>query len=337
MSSESKENSTPVMLAMLSGILVTIVAMILAIYIAGQRPVVVVVNPTGQPVAGAAPAPGGVAAAPAPTPAAPVGPEIAAPRVAALPPLSDPLDKAWDKAAALEVPLMPQTLTTPMLDTPSIPSVRVQALRDGGKLAFRLSWASSKPSSNVDTNQFSDAVAVQLPLEPDTPFMMGGPGKPVRILHWKALWQKDADVAYQDVQHLHPNYWSDFYWFSGGKFPFPISDAFKDPIARQWLVAFSAGNPMANHQRKSPVEEVVAAGFGTATHLPEGGASAKGLWKDGRWTVVIERSLTPGEALGSAIQAGKCSAVSFAVWDGTAGNVGGKKHWCNWVPLKVEP
>lgn len=334
--------NTPLMITMMGGIMAVMIAMVLAVVIAGQHPPQVMITGGGggggggaapsAPVDGA----GGPGVTQPSTPAPPM-PEVAVARVDAVPSVRDVFDPAWERAAGIAVPLQPQAMTSPTLEKATVSSIRVQALRDSQRIAWRLTWAAAKPSANVDTGRFSDAVAIQLPLDADTPFTMGGPGKPVRLLHWKALWQKDIDEAFQDVQHVHPNYWADFYWFSEGKFPFPIADSFKNPISRQWLIGVQAGNPMSNFKRSAPVEEIVAEGFGTATSLPDSATSARGEWRDGKWTVVLSRALRPDDALTAALQSGKANMISLAVWDGSAENVGGRKHYCTWIPMKVAP
>ena len=160
---------------------------------------------------------------------------------------------------------------------------------------------------------------------------------PVRILHWKALWQKDIDEHYQQVEDVHPNYRADFYWFADQPVPSSYATALDNPQARQFMPAMAAGNPMADPARERPVEEIVAEGFGTATTLPGTSSGAHGIWKDGRWTVVFDRSLRAGDPLAAAMNSGKADALAFAVWDGAAKNVGGRKHFSNWVPLRLAP
>ena len=338
MSNEEEKTSGHVLMMFVGGIVVTAVAMAVAVYVAGQRPVVVVVNPAAPAVqaslAGSAqPAGAGLTSQVDQPPA----PQIVATQTEAVPAVTDLFNAAWDRAAKLDVAVQPQALARPILEAGTIKSVTVQSLRDAGRIAWRISWDAPKPSSNVDANRFADAVAMQFSLEPGTSFMMGNKGKPVRILHWKALWQKDIDEGFQDVHDVHPNVWADFYWFATGEHPFPYETAFASPAAQQFLPALAAGNPMANPARQRPVEELVAEGFGTATSVPGSPSSAHGTWKDGRWTVVFDRPLSAGDPLAAAIQSGKADAISFAVWDGSAGNVGGRKHYCTWIPLKVKP
>ena len=327
------------------GIFITIVAMFVAVLISSPRPVVVVIQgqqPAAGPVATGAGAPDNQATPPAgtATPAAPTtppAPAIQVTDVPAVPAADDVFAAEWEKAPTLNVPLLPQNIARPLLGKQTIPSVDVQALRDSSRVAWRVSWAAAEPSSNVDADRFSDAVALQFSLQPGTPFLMGGPGMPVRILHWKALWQKDVTEHYQQVEDVHPNYNSDFYWFASAAFPSPYATSLDNAQARQFMPAMNAGNPMANPGRTKPVEELVAEGFGTSTTVRDTTSGAFGEWKDGRWTVVFDRPLSPDDPLAAAMAAGKADALAFAVWDGSAKNVGGVKHFSNWIPVKLKP
>lgn len=335
---QSKPN--PIVLATLvAALFVTFCAMVVAVVLA-RHPSTIVVYERGGAPAGPAPVapPPSVkpAAMPGATPAAkPLAPpsQLAWAMLASAPDARDPFDPLWSDVAPAEVPLQPQQITMPMLDQATISSVRVQAARDRRRMSWRLSWSAAEPNMLVDNGRFADAVAIQFPLQPDTSFMMGERGKPVHILHWKAIWQRDIDRGFQDVQDLHPNYWSDFYWFTKSELPARVGELVQSQYGQKWLIGIQAGNPMADEDRKSPVEELVAEGFGTATHLPPGGATARGVWREGRWTVVISRTIDGEDPLAMALRAGAVSNVSFAVWDGKAGNVGGKKHWCTWIPL----
>ena len=134
---------------------------------------------------------------------------------------------------------------------------------------------------------------------------------------------------------MHPNYRADFYWFADGDFPSPYATSLDNPQARQFMPAMAAGNPMADPGRERPVEELVAEGFGTATTVRDTISGANGHWKDGRWTVVFDRPLTSDDPIAAAMSAGKADALAFAVWDGTAKNVGGQKHFSNWIPVRL--
>lgn len=246
----------------------------------------------------------------------------------------NPRDDAWKEAPYVEAAMMPQMMTMPKLDVGTISLLRAQARTDGEKVAWRLTWADDTPSGNVDTGRFTDAVGLEFPLAPDASPFMGTPGKPVLLLHWKALWQKDIDTHFQDVPDLHPNMWVDLYWFAEGKSPFKVPESFKNPLSLQWFIALQAGNPMAAISRTTPVEEAVAEGFGTLTHGKGGKTTAKGAWADGLWSVVFTRPAAGPDVI---IKPGAKGQVAFAVWDGSAGNVGGRKHWSNWTSYEMAP
>lgn len=339
---ESKPQNTSLFVTLLAVILATAVAMFAAVFIAGQRPVVVVV-PAQQterepPVVAAAPAP-----APAPTGGAAAAPVAGAPptititRVAAAPPLDDPTSGVWESVPTVELPLQPQQTAPPMLETATVLAVGVQAARDDRRIVWRLSWADPSPAREVDVSTFSDAVAMQFQMVDGAPFTMGGPDMPVQVLYWRALWQQDIDEGFQDVYTRNPNAWSDLYWFAQGPPPHRLPAAFGDERSRDWLVAYRAGNPMADFERDRPVEEMVAEGFGSLTHIGDTPSNARGAWMDGRWYVVIDRPLDPDDPLVRRITQHEAPMISLAVWDGSSGNVGGRKHWCNWIPLRIEP
>ena len=248
-----------------------------------------------------------------------------------------PFDPMWALAPYLDVKLAPQQVAMPVLEKGTIDSLRVQGLHDGNRIAFRISWADRTADGNVDAGRFADAVALQFPLDDTALAMMGHKGAKVFTLYWKALWQKDRDMGFQDVQDLHPNYWTDFYWFAKGRFPFPLPSAFEDPVSHQWFPAKQAGNPMSIWDRDQPVEELTAEGFGTLTHQKHSETTGRGFWVDGRWAVVFSRPMKTKDPLDYQFDVFKPGRIAFAVWDGSAGNRGGRKHWSeNWLGFEMK-
>lgn len=334
-------NDNPILsLVLIIFALISAVASLAAVLIAVQRPVVVVVQSPPAPTP--APPPASVSAPLASTAAAALPAAISdnavnAGRLASLPPLQEVDDPAWASIPVISLDLLPQQTAPPMLDSPSVPRLRVQAAHDGRRIAWRLAWSVRQPALQVETSTFTDAVAIQFPLVDGAPFTMGAKGKPVAVLHWKALWQTDLDQGFQDIHKLYPNAHSDLYWFAKGNWPYPIREAFKDPLAQNWLVGVAAGNPMSKLDRVQPVEELVAEGFGSATTVPQSPSSARGRWRDGEWTVVIDRPLQTDDPLAVCLTPGQQSQIAFAVWDGQAGNVAGRKHYIGWVPFRIAP
>lgn len=264
------------------------------------------------------------AADPAPTLAAAAVPAVGEP---------DPTAALWRDIVPVPVTMLPQSIAAPASTAVEVPTLHLQLAKDATQLAVRVSWADAEPDTGVDSARFGDAVAIQFPLTPHASVLMGLGGK-VQILHWKAVWQKDVNDGFQDVHILHPNTWADLYWFAQGQHPYPLATAFEDPRSRQWLVAWSAGNPLSDFQRREPCEEAVAAGFGTLTTQKAQATRARGVWAAGTWAVVFQRPLRSEDADDAQLASGT-QQLACAVWQGGAGQVGARKQWSNWIPFTL--
>jgi hypothetical protein len=333
-----KEDQTRLLIGILGGALLIVLVMMASIFIATRRPVVVVVPSASS---GSQPATVGALApqAPADAEAAAIPTsEIKVNKVDAAPGVDDPLDPFWEKIAAAEVPLLPQQVAQPLLASGTVANLSVQAVRDDRRYVWRLSWQQPNRSDRSDVGEFSDAVAMQFPMTDGAPYTMGGPQLPVRMLHWKATWQKDVDEGFQDLDKVHPNSDSDFYWFATGESPQLLAKSFDDPTSQQWMIASSAGNPMADFDRKSPIEELTAHGFGSSTHIDQTPSLGRGVWHDGKWYVVIDRPIEASDPLIARFNVNPVQQlVAFAVWDGSAANRGGRKNITNWTPMRIQP
>jgi hypothetical protein len=274
-----------------------------------------------------------------PTPAQPAQPAAQSLQVARVADAAaglDPGAAAWAGVKGLQVPLLPQQITMPRLMTASVTALEVQAMADRTRIAFRVQWADATKDELVEQSRFGDGVALQFPLDDDAAFTMGHAEGRVHILNWKAQWQRDVDRGFTDVEDLRPNTWSDLYWFVQGERPYRVPDSFRDERAHAWFPAKAAGNAVAQWDRKQPVEELVAAGFGTSTNRKQGTTSARGVWQAGRWTVTFLRPLQTGAPLDYPFDGSKQELIGFAVWDGSAENVGGRKHYSLWVPFTLQ-
>jgi len=258
----------------------------------------------------------------------------------------DPFSPTWDDAPVRVVELKPQNLAMPAVDDVSVAEVHVQALTDGERIAFRLSWADETVDWNVDAARFTDAAAIQMPFDSNASFMMGNQQSPVQIIHWKALWQKDIDEHFQDVQDVHPNYWADLYWFAeptdtprNAGTPYRVPESFEHPASLQWFTAQQAQNPVAQFHREQPVEELLAEGFGSLVTQRQLDSRGRGVWRDGRWHVVFMRPLQTSDHEDVQLHphSGALSQVGIAIWNGSAQNAGGRKQYSDWIPMQVMP
>jgi hypothetical protein len=243
-------------------------------------------------------------------------------------PAGDPRDGAWDHAGETLLPLSPQQLATPKLAEATIADVRVAALHDGTTLGLRLSWAMREPSEVSGVARFNDAAAVMLPAAGPAPpaIAMGDAKAPAHIVQWRASWQRDVDLeTSQGVE---------------AQFPDVIRDLDPDQllppeVAVLWSPARAVGNAMAAPTRATPVEELVAEGFGSTTTLAEQRAAGRGVHEDGRWWVAIAMPLARHSGLG-ALAPGGTWPLAVAVWAGDAGNRGGRKHYSPFADMQLE-
>lgn len=247
--------------------------------------------------------------------------------------------KVWSRAPETVLPLLPQTMVAPFLIELTIPDLSVRSVNDGERIAFRLEWKDPTKDEYFSIDGFPDGVALEFPpagIDPAqvSPFM-GNPGARVQVLHWKAAWQKDIDHGRQEVKDLHPNAWSDIYPFVEGAFPFLTEASLESRTARNYMPGTYVGNPLSLVKRKTPVEELMAEGFGTLTTQPQQDADGKGAWNKGVWTVVLVRPLISPDPLDNPIPNGGQTSIAFAVWNGSDQDRGARKHYFPWVPLVV--
>jgi hypothetical protein len=243
-------------------------------------------------------------------------------------PDADPGAGAWSDAQRVVVPLAPQQIAPPFLDTAGVAELHARALHNAVEVALLLEWEDDSLDDLDGIRRYHDAVAVQLPTRSgSTPpaLTMGSPGNPVHILQWRATWQRDLD--------------------SGGKsgvdqiYPAVVHDVMPDDVlppetAQLYWVGREAGNPLSLVERTTTVEEVVAEGFGSVTHLPTQAARGVGVHEDGRWRVIVTVPAARA-GVGEALAPGTSWPVAFAVWLGSRDNRGGRKHIANWQTLVI--
>jgi hypothetical protein len=256
---------------------------------------------------------------------------ITATRVAAGSMLRDAAASVWKTVPAVDVALLPQTVIAPTNPSPSVSTLRVQMAHDGEVLAVRLAWADASADVTTRSDEFGDQVAVQFPVRHDPDDlpnpMMGHAGAPVRILQWRSVLQHELMHGAPTLHDLYPN---------------AVVDLSPDRIlagevAAPYAGGRAAGNPVSRPRLLSPVVAHVAEGFGTLTAAHDQPADGRGTWEDGRWTVVITVAFDPREELPHRMRPGLDTMAAFAVWDGGNREVGGRKAWSSWMPLRITP
>lgn len=258
-------------------------------------------------------------------------PELRAVRVTGGLDLADPEAAFWAEARPVEVGMLPQTMTTPMNPAPSVKRLTARAVHDGATLAIRLEWRDATRDDRIVVDDFGDQVAVQFPrqfIKDALPApMMGNPGSRVEIWQWRAAFQADLERGRAlETKDLYPN---------------ANIDVYPDHVllaadARPYQGAIGLNN-LITQAKGSPVLEQTAAGWGTLTLDPDDQqAGGRGVWRDGAWRVALTHPLDggPNDIL---FTAGGETAIAFAVWDGDKGEVGPRKGWAPWVPLRLAP
>ncbi len=258
--------------------------------------------------------------------------EIVCKRVESLP--LDPLDKAWTNIKPVDISLSGQAVVPPMELKPSITSISVKCLNDGKNIAFHLVWSDKTEDRFHLIGKFSDAVAIQIPYRPsaDVPITMGDKGQRVLILHWVAFRQENIEKGYSDTAKIYPNYAYDWYPHVDPPYKYP------ENWANQYALNYIGGEKVFRKNTfNTPVREVVAEGYGSSTWKDIQGAEGKGVYRNGKWYVVIKRAFVEESTSNPEWGPGKETFVSFAVWDGSNGEVGARKSLSySWIKLRIE-
>lgn len=256
----------------------------------------------------------------------------------------DPLAPEWSRARPVFVALTPLWWGEQRID-----GLIVQALHDGEELALRLAWLDPTCDDRaVRQHEFRDAVAIQFSMTPDPPFYMGSRAADggVNIWMWKADRQRDLAEGYQDVDDAFPARVVDTY-------PSQPMDSAERAACSEWprseivehdplfVAAWGAGNLVAKPDLNTSVETLVAHGPGTLAGRPANMHFVKGqaVYERGVWYVQLQRSMTTFWAEDGAervFRSGDYLPLSFAVWNGSAGDRDGKKNISIWQKLVID-
>ena len=143
---------------------------------------------------------------------------------------------------------------------------------------------------------------------------MGNRAKPVNIWQWRADWQQEIETK-RELEYATKGMDMDVMIFGGEVNP------------------VEALNPF----REVPIEELNAEGFGTLTPQPntKQNINGKGVWKDGKWQVVFQRSLKSLNKWDIKLERKQPILIAFAVWDGANQDRNGRKMVSMWQRLNL--
>jgi len=144
-------------------------------------------------------------------------------------------------------------------------------------------------------------------------FGMGNRGKVVNIWQWRADWQTEIETK-KKLEYATKGMDLDTMIFGGEVNPVDALNPFRDV----------------------PVEELNAEGFGTLTPQPQTKQNVlgKGVWKEGKWSVVFFRTLDSLNKWDIKFERKNPVLVAFAIWDGKHQDRNGRKVVSMWQRLK---
>jgi hypothetical protein len=251
-------------------------------------------------------------------------------------PVNDPNAAVWQEATALDIPLSAQNVSPPRLLEASVRSLTARALHNNEQLAILVEWEdATQNDQNVRVQDFRDAVAVQFPLSQTQPFFcMGQAGGNVNIWHWKADWNAKMTTR-QDVDTTYPDMYVDGYTFANTEAG--AASTIEEYEDLNYVPARAAGNLFAS-ALQSPVEDIIAGGFGTLTSQGAEGQNVQGYgtWAEGKWQVIFTRTLDSEEDEDIQLLPGRVYSIAFAAWDGEHEERNGQKSTSQWVSLQLE-
>lgn len=251
-------------------------------------------------------------------------------------PLTDPYSDLWNEATAVQVPLSAQVITRPISLETHTRSITARSLHNEETIAILVEWEdATQDDSAVRVQDFRDMVALQFPQTEGEPFFcMGQQGGNVNIWLWKADRQAEI-LAWEDVENQYPSMYVDYYPFADPEKGLQAGpEDYDDP---NFVPAFEAGNLLAIPSLATPVENLVAGGFGSLTSLPVEGqiVQGHGVWEGGKWRVVFSRSLNSSISGDLDFSPGKTYPIAFAVWDGANEERNGQKSTSQWVSYQL--
>jgi DMSO reductase family type II enzyme heme b subunit len=105
---------------------------------------------------------------------------------------------AWGQAPAASVPLSSAGASVPAADNTTVEEVSIEAAQTDDRLYLRVSWDdATRDNSTGSVQSFSDAIAVQIPVDETArpPIAMGGSSNKVNVWYWSADGQSQELLA----------------------------------------------------------------------------------------------------------------------------------------------
>ena len=216
---------------------------------------------------------------------------------------TDPNDAFWvdsDLLQAESIELGPQMVTNPRWPDPSTKLVKISGVQNGSEIALLLEWDDTSLENKIEVSAtHTDQAALMFPIHPgkEVPSItMGSENEIVNIWQWRAIWEASLKPESQRIDR-------------------------------------NSRILVSSDIRRSPVEDLTAAGFSTLTTQDEQDVSGRGAWQDKTWRVVFKRTLLNSD--NADIQFRDPIVMAIAVWNGGNRERNGQKGISNWILLRL--
>jgi DMSO reductase family type II enzyme heme b subunit len=208
----------------------------------------------------------------------------------------------WNDAPSRTVDLSKQQMAIPY-GGGTVDEMKVEALTNETHVGFRLTWEDPTRDTSLDRpNNYSDAAAIMLKASEQPPIMMGGSGDPVNIWYWRASWQYS--------EHSGDG--------AGSMYAYPHPENDTRP-------GEAAGNPLSKAEYGQYGQNYYARGYGSLSNAPTQNVHAEGQRTDDGWQVSFVRERTADGKYDAAFNGSEPLYLAYAVWNGSADEVNGKK------------
>lgn len=206
----------------------------------------------------------------------------------------DPYDPFWDEGPVpVKVELGPQMITNPKWPNPSTKYVTIRSVKNKSDLAIMLEWDDLTRDSNFDHSA----------LYVDRAALM-----------FPVTTSKEVPLITMGEPEKPVNIWQ---WKSiGGERGQPgVRDNPNSPLVSQ------------------TIEDLNAEGFSTLTTQSQQNVHGVGMWKNNKWRLVFNRSLTNSNS--NDVQFKQSVLMATAIWNGSNRELNGQKGIAGWLLLKL--
>jgi DMSO reductase family type II enzyme heme b subunit len=267
-----------------------------------------------------------------------------------------PDDTRWDNTGSINVSLTGQVLVKPRWQIPSVDLVSVKSMYNDSEIAFLLEWDDRFKDIKHDEEMID--------LEGDNEFTYvklytstSAEGEEEMEEGEYEEGEESEEEEYEEEEYEEEEYGFEDegettlpQWILRDSVDIQFPVKIPDGPVKPFFFLGNSGNPVnlwrwkadmqEDTEKNSAVEEYNATGFKNPIKIqpPESQATdSNGYWEDGRWRVVLKRTLTTEDKRKDIqFEKGKLIPIAFHAHDGSNGEAGMKMSISSWYLLNLE-